>query len=98
MASDFFNYSMALGKTTEGMTMKFLPGIGIRRETQNKKKLTYLAWSVNHRPKSRKPDFWKCSNAKFCRIFEIFRRYGLRCIEFVLSAAMKKPFTTHHST
>ena len=38
--------------TTKGMTMKFLPDVGTHKEAQNKKKMTYLTWSVIYRRKS----------------------------------------------
>ena len=51
MVSAFFDSSMASGRvggsaspkisgTTKGMTMKFLPDVGIHKEARNKKKLT----------------------------------------------------------
>ena len=41
-------------QTTKAMTRKFLQDVSIHKEGRNKKKLTYLAWFVNYRPKSRK--------------------------------------------
>ena len=41
--------------TTKGMTLKVLLDVGIYKEAWNQKiLLTYLAWFVNYRPKSRK--------------------------------------------
>ena len=66
MASAFSGSLMASGgwkhpeisKTTKAMTTKFLPLVGTHMEAQNQNKiLTYLAWSVNYRPKSRKSQF-----------------------------------------
>ena len=61
MASAFSDSLMASGgvettpeilKTSIGMTMKIIPHVGTHMEAENKK-ITYLAWSVNYRPKSR---------------------------------------------
>ena len=47
-----------ISQNTKGMSMKFLPHVGNHMEAQNQKiVLTYLAWSVNYRPKSRKSSF-----------------------------------------
>ena len=61
MASAFSDSLMASGGgvisrppeisgTNKGMAMKFLPDFGIHKGARNqKKKLTYLTWSVNNR-------------------------------------------------
>ena len=42
------------------MTMKYLPLVGTHMEAQIQTNfLTYLAWSVNYKQKSRKSRFWE---------------------------------------
>ena len=60
------------------MTMKYLPLAGTHMEAQNQKKnLTYLAWSVNYGPKALKIPIFENTTSrhanftKVCRIVTI---------------------------